>query len=209
MVQPEDAAIQLVMFDCDGVMFDTEDANRAYYNHILDHFGAPPLTDPQFDYVHMHTAQESVDHIFADPETRAAAQAFRLTLSYQPFLQYMRIEPDLKPLIDRIRPPRLTAVATNRSDTMGRVLETHGLRDYFDMVVTSLDVQHPKPHPESLVKILRHFDLPADRSLYIGDSPLDEMAARAAGVPFAAFRNPQLQARWHIDRLADVVQLPI
>jgi beta-phosphoglucomutase-like phosphatase (HAD superfamily) len=31
----------VVAFDCDGVLFDTEAANWAYYNHILGHFGRP------------------------------------------------------------------------------------------------------------------------------------------------------------------------
>ena len=32
----------------DGVLFDTEAANRAYYNHILEHFDKPAMTADQF-----------------------------------------------------------------------------------------------------------------------------------------------------------------
>ena len=37
------AALKLVIFDCDGVMFDSKNANRVYYNHMLEKFGHPPM----------------------------------------------------------------------------------------------------------------------------------------------------------------------
>ena len=45
--------IRAVVFDCDGVMFDTADANRIYYNRVLERFGKPPLNQEQFINVHM------------------------------------------------------------------------------------------------------------------------------------------------------------
>ncbi len=39
--------IEVVAFDCDGVMFDTINANMAYYNKILEHFGRPAMTPQQ------------------------------------------------------------------------------------------------------------------------------------------------------------------
>ena len=47
--------IKVVGFDCDGVLFDTKQANRAYYNRILNHFGKTAMTDEQFTFIHMHT----------------------------------------------------------------------------------------------------------------------------------------------------------
>ena len=56
--------ISAVIFDCDGVMFDSRQANINYYNHILAHFGLPPMPDEEVSFVHMNTADESVRHIF-------------------------------------------------------------------------------------------------------------------------------------------------
>jgi len=53
-----------VIFDCDGVMFDSRQANINFYNHLLAHFDLQPLTEDQVAYVHMHTADESVRLIF-------------------------------------------------------------------------------------------------------------------------------------------------
>jgi phosphoglycolate phosphatase len=201
------ARIQLVMFDCDGVMFDTKKANTSYYNEILRFLNKPFLTSEQFAFAHMHTADETLAYLLTDAGDLEKAQAFRKTMSYMPFIQDMIVEPYLKPLLKKLRPAMKTAVATNRSDTMNHVLVKHGLEACFDMVVTSLDVAHPKPHPESLFKILDHFALDPGQSIYIGDSKLDEMAARAAGVPFVAYGNPDLAADYHITSLRQIEPL--
>jgi len=65
--------IKVVVFDCDGVMFDTQEANMAYYNDILTHFGRPSMTCEQFSYSYMHTAEKSLDYLIADPEVRKNA----------------------------------------------------------------------------------------------------------------------------------------
>jgi HAD superfamily hydrolase (TIGR01509 family) len=193
-----------VVFDCDGVMFDTTKANTAYYNHILEHFGKPGMTPDQFAYTHMHTVDESLAHLFNDETERAAAFAFRSQMSYLPFLQFMKIEPDLISLLAFLRPEVRTAIATNRSDTMQRVLHSNGLTDAFDLVVTALDVVKPKPYPDQLNKILSYFKLKPEQAVYIGDSELDAAAAGAAGMPFAAFANRKLDAQYHISRLRQV-----
>ena len=192
---------EAVVFDCDGVMFDTTQANTAYYNQILKRFGKPEMTSDQFAYTHMHTVDESLAHLFEDDIERTEAMAFRTQMSYLPFLQFMKIEPDLVSLLAIIRPGVRTAIATNRTDTMQRVLQSHGLSEAFDLVVTALDVAKPKPHPEQLTKILSHFKLQPEQALYIGDSEVDASAAGAAGVPFAAYSNRKLKAQYYISRL--------
>jgi phosphoglycolate phosphatase len=199
--------IKIVAFDCDGVMFDTTESNTAYYNQILDHFGQPALTAEQFAYCHSHTADQAIANLFPDEEGFRAAQAYRNQMSYIPFLKYMEMEPYLKPLIQRLRPRYKTAIATNRSDTMDRVISEHGLDGYFDLIVCSNDVDHPKPHPDQLVKILEHFGIAPCDSLYVGDSDLDEIAAKAAGVPFVAYKNRSLSADFHIQSLKQIAEI--
>ena len=196
--------INVVAFDCDGVMFDTMKANMAYYNQILDHFGRPAMTTEQFAFSHMHTADQSIAYLFNDMESFEAAQAYRKNMSYLPFLKYMVIEPYLKPLLEKIRPRYKTAVATNRSDTMDSVLSEHGLEGHFDLIVSAADVDRPKPHPDPLIKILEHFIIDPHHSIYVGDSKLDEIAAKAAGRPFVAYKNRSLSADFHIQSLKEV-----
>ncbi|MFW6335253.1 MAG: HAD family hydrolase, partial [Desulfosalsimonas sp.] len=100
-----------------------------------------------------------------------------------------------------------TAVATNRSDTMNRVLEEHGLEHCFDLVVTALDVENPKPSPDQLIKITQHFGVSSGQVLYVGDSQVDQQAARAAGVILAACCNDSLEADYHIERLSEIKEI--
>jgi phosphoglycolate phosphatase len=125
-------------------------------------------------------------------------------MSYHAFIRHMVIEPHLKSLLAKLRPAFKTAIATNRTDTMDRVLEEHQLEGAFDLVVTALDVHHPKPHPEQLQVILNHFEITPDRMIYIGDSELDAQSARSAHVPFIAYRNAALPARRHIQSLRQI-----
>jgi phosphoglycolate phosphatase len=196
-----------VVFDCDGVMFDSRQANIHYYNHMLQHFGLPPMTSAVVDFVHSHTANESIQHIFEGTPYVKEALGYRWEVDYTPFIQDMIIEPGLKELLEWLKPRFGLAVATSRSTTIGEVLKTHGLTAFFDIVVSSLDVEHPKPHPESLFKILDFFQLEPNRLIYVGDSAVDEETARRAGVPLIAYKNKSLQADRHIEELAEIKEL--
>ncbi len=199
--------IKVVAFDCDGVMFDTDRSNQMYYNKILTQLGQPLLSRAQFDYVHMHTVDAALDFLFPEPGLRIEAEVLRKEMNYFALIPYMQIEPDLKPLLAQLRPRWKTAIATNRSDTMDRVLQEHGLEGCFDLVVSARDVPHPKPHPDPLLKILEHFQIPPQAMVYVGDSSLDEQAAAAAGIPFIAYNNPALSAQYHIRRLGEIIGL--
>jgi FMN phosphatase YigB (HAD superfamily) len=190
--------IKVVAFDCDGVLFDSEDANTAYYNHFLRHFGLPDMTPDQVRYAHMHTAKQVMAYLFPDKPLLDRANSIRGEVGYLPFIKHMRIEPYLKMLLKALKPKFKIAIATNRTNTMPHVLGAHGLEDQFDLVVTAGDVVNPKPDPEMLATILTFFNIRPDEALYVGDSQLDEQAARSAGIPFIAYDNRDLSAVAHI-----------
>jgi len=198
--------IKVVAFDCDGVMFDTTKSNMSYYNRILEHFNMPHMTADQFAYTHMHTVDSSLDCLFKNKELRKKADEVRKTLNYFSLIQYMEIEPGLKPLLEKLRPEYKTAIATNRSDTMDRVLLEHDLTGYFDLVISARDVDRPKPFPDPLLKIMNHFKVSPDKIIYIGDSEVDEQASLAAGIPFIAYNNPALTGI-HIKSLSEIEAL--
>ncbi|MFI9724652.1 HAD family hydrolase [Streptomyces sp. NPDC052396] len=55
------------------------------------------------------------------------------------------------------------------------------LSDLLEVVVTRQDAP-PKPAPDGLHLALRRLDVPPERAVFVGDSPTDMTAARAAGV---------------------------
>ncbi len=199
--------ISAVIFDCDGVMFDSRQANVNYYNSLLAHFNLGPMNKDEEAFVHMHTAGESVRHIFRRTPLVEEAQEFRREVDYSPFIKDMIMEPGLKELLRDLKPQFGLAVATNRSNTIGDVLELNGLKEFFDIVVSSLDVQNPKPHPESIFKILDRFQISPEQSVYVGDSPVDYETARASGVHFFSYKNKALEADYHVDYLMDIASL--
>jgi len=195
---------RLVIFDCDGVMFESRRANEAFYNHIRARFGLPPMSLEELDYVHMATSEESVNFIIPDERIRAEAQAYRLTVDYRPFARLMVMEPGLPDLLRFLKPEYYTAVSTNRSNTINPILEDFGLAPYFDLVVSCLDVSRPKPDPESINLILETLKIPASQALFIGDSEVDAATAQAAGVDLGAYRNSALPAKYHLEHLEQV-----
>jgi len=199
--------VSAIIFDCEGVMFDSRQANINFYNHLLAHFGLPPMAEHQVAFVHMHTADGSIRHIFQGTLYLKQALEYRMKMDYGPFINDMIMEPGLEDLLRLLKPGFGLAVATNRSNTIRKVLEWNGLDKYFDIVVSSLDVDNPKPHPEPLFKILDFFGIGPLESLYVGDSLVDYETARAAGVPFVAFKNKELNAAYHVDHLRDIADI--
>lgn len=199
--------VSAVIFDCDGVMFDSRQANINFYNHILSHFGLSPMNAEDEYFAHMHTAMETIRHLFKGSPLLEKAEGYRLRLDYTPFIKDMIIEPGLKELLRYLKPYYGLAVATNRSNTIKRVLEENKLDHYFDIVVSSLDVEMPKPHPEPIFRILSFFKIGPEECIYIGDSEVDLQACNAAGVKMAAYRNKDLNAELHIKGLMDIKKI--
>jgi phosphoglycolate phosphatase-like HAD superfamily hydrolase len=72
---------------------------------------------------------------------------------------------------------------------MKYIMERFGLWPYFDLVITILDVQKPKPHPESIEKIMETFRVERRETVFVGDSEIDKQTADSAGVRFVSYQN--------------------
>lgn len=198
-----------MILDCDGVMFDSREANKAYYNQILRELGLPPMDQEEVEFIHASTADEGVRYLlqrrgFHDMDRY---REVREGIDYLPFIPLMRPEPHLLELLQGVPLRVKKAISTNRTYTIGHVLDHFGLRGYFDLVVSALDVKNPKPHPEPLLKILEHFRSPPRGALFVGDTERDALASRRAGVPFVAYKNRSLDADYRVDDLLEVLDL--
>jgi phosphoglycolate phosphatase len=202
-------ATQVIIFDCDGVLFDSKEANIAFYNQILAQFHLHPMTREEIEYVHVSTAEGALRYLLARRDLNVLEEilSHRPHVDYTPFIRLMRMEPHLKELLGSLSPQVKRAVSTNRAHTITEVLRIHGLEDEFDLVISSLDVKNPKPHPESVLKILHHFSLSPTEALFIGDSVVDQEAAQGARVLFVAYKNSSLQADYYIDDLLAVNEI--
>ncbi len=197
----------LIIYDCDGVLIDSRQANHAYYNHILAHFGRPPLTPEQLDLVHAATAREAIGFLFRGAACLAQAQDYQRRLDNGPFLALINLSPHIREVLAQLHLSARLAVASNRGKSLVPVLQTLGLAGFFELMIGSSEVSRPKPHPECLRKILGHFRVGPEEALYIGDSEVDQLLAEAAGVALAAYKNPSLKARYHLRDHRELLQL--
>jgi pyrophosphatase PpaX len=82
----------------------------------------------------------------------------------------------------------VAVVTSKRRFSVVMALESFpGLGEVVDEWVTMEDTQEHKPRPEPLLKGLELLgDIPSEEAAYVGDSPFDVVAARAAGVTSVA-----------------------
>jgi phosphoglycolate phosphatase len=203
--------LKLIVFDCDGVLFDSRAANEAFYNDMLAAFSCPPMSREELDFVHMHNVVDSVQHIFRHyPRIeQGAVERYRAGIDYGRFLKYLNMEEGLVEFLEMARQRCRLAISTNRTNTMRSLLAAYRLTDYFDMVVTAADVKNPKPAPDALLAILAAFDCRPEEALFIGDSILDQHHAAGCEVPFIAFKNSELTADYHVNGFADLGNLAV
>jgi pyrophosphatase PpaX len=77
---------------------------------------------------------------------------------------------------------RLGVVSAKRGPTVQRVFDGAGIGTYFDVVVGSDATERHKPHPDPLLHALAQLRAQPEDAAYVGDSPFDMAAAKAAGV---------------------------
>ncbi len=197
--------IKAVIFDCDGVMFDTARANRAYYNELLNSFGKPPLNEEQFVNVHMMTVKGAIEYLFPEKENLRDVFLCMKDIGYHKFIKYMEMEKGLKELLINLKKRGyLRGIGTNRTNTMGKVLEDFGLESFFEIVVTAADVKKAKPAPDQLLLIMDKLNLEPSQILFVGDSDFDSQAAQNASVGFISFKNPELKADFSVDSMDEI-----
>ncbi len=181
--------IDAVIFDCDGVMFESKKANLAYYNRILGEFSYPHVSSDQTDLAHLcHTASSPVvlENLMRE-EDLSLALSFASTLDYREFIPHMNAEENLMEILDLISGRFPLAIATNRGKSVESILDHFNLRRYFSVVVTSHDVKQPKPAPDMLLLAAQKLKIKPENCLFIGDSELDKSAANDANTQFAGY----------------------
>jgi HAD superfamily hydrolase (TIGR01509 family) len=171
--------------------------------------GRTPLTEEELRYGHTHPVRDGIRHLFRHSPEKAR-QALEIFSRMDPGESAARLkpEPGLLPTLQSLKERGLLlAISTSRTTNMDHILERFALKPFFDLVVTSRDVAHPKPHPESVEKILRAFDLEKEEVLLVGDSETDRETALAAGIRFVAYKNRGMPADAYLDDHPGILDL--
>jgi HAD superfamily hydrolase (TIGR01509 family) len=177
--------IEAVVFDLDGLMFDTEALFYRVSSEVLASRGKRFTPEIMRAMIGRRAAEVAdvlrtlagvegpVEPIVAEVRAR-----FDETMD-----EAVHPTPGLFVLLDRLKQRGLPlAVATSSKHSYAdRLLTRHGLRDRFAFVLASEDVTRGKPDPQIYRLAADRFGVPATSVLVLEDSPAGVAAATAAG----------------------------
>jgi phosphoglycolate phosphatase len=123
---------------------------------------------------------------------RAKTSTFRkLDKLEMRWIKAAHVLPDVEETLSRLKKPGngtlKVVVLTNSGRAATRfAMETFKLRRHVDESFSRDDLPVMKPRPEGVRTVLDHFSLEREEVLYVGDSRVDIMAAKAAGIKVAS-----------------------
>ena len=102
--QNEDGRIRCVIYDCDGVLLDSLESNRRFYNYFRTTLGQPPLTEEELKFAHTHTAREALRFLFRNnPDLETKAQSLLSRVDPLETIAYLKLEPNVLPTLDALK----------------------------------------------------------------------------------------------------------
>lgn len=183
-----------VIFDCDGVLVDSVEANMLFYNTVRRKLGLPDLNEAQREYCQMSTAAQALEHI-TPMALRSQMQKVVREISYARDIEPMiTASENLVDLLKALKGKFRLGVHTNRTGPIDYMLNRLEMGGYFDPIMTVLYCE-PKPSPDGALKILDMWNLQAHEVLFIGDSMMDKQAADSAHIPFLSYRNDKIMEK--------------
>ena len=197
--------LDLVIFDADGVLFDSTESNTAYYNAIFKLIGEPPMNPAEERAgVFMSAPQVFELRAMGDPARIARMREVARTMDSTPFFDLLRPHPELRAFLLDLKLSYRLGLATNRSATIPAIIDYLGVADIFDAVASARDKVRPKPAPDIVQLCLTRIGVQPERAVYVGDSETDRIAAEAAGTHFIGVgeRAP------HFHQIASLGELP-
>ncbi|GIO32757.1 MULTISPECIES: pyrophosphatase PpaX [Paenibacillus] len=175
--------IDTVLFDLDGTIVDTNELIISSFMHVLEKHGLAPLTREEMIPKMGATLEQQLRHFSGLGDITALHKTYR---SYNDEHHDAMVElfPHVEEVVRELHGKgiRLGVVTTKNKPGTIRVLDMFGLQKYMDAVITLNDVEHPKPHPEPVLKAVQLLGSDPARTLMVGDSPMDIQSAKAAGV---------------------------
>lgn len=121
-------------------------------------------------------------------EDRAEQDRFVVRL----FEGHDQVHPAMAALLRELKPRYKLALLSNTHEREMDVwiATTHGLKDLFDVVVSSARVGLAKPEPAIYQLTLQQLDVAPSEALFIDDQLRNTAAAEALGIPSIVFESP-------------------
>lgn len=185
---PRPSHIECVLFDCDGVIVDSEPLAARRNLEIFHKLGAPVTYDDCLTLagssgIHDIPAlfrKYGVDHTFEDFDAVRLDRGRTAETYLDPGL---RVYPGLRELLTtlRARGVKLGLVSTTKSDRILVLLNRFHLASCFDAIVTGDMVTRRKPDPEPYQKAMSLLDVAPENVVVFEDSTVGIAAGKATG----------------------------
>ena len=187
---------QLIIFDCDGVLVDSEPISNRIMAEVLIENGLPATLEMCYEHFMGRTMSDCVS-ILASRFSHTVTADF-VDIVRQRTLDALRQEiapvPGIAETLDRISVPMCVA-SSGQLVKMRTTLERTGLLHHFeDCLFSAAGMARGKPHPDVFLHAAEAMGARPDACAVIEDSPVGVRAGVAAGMKvfgYAGLTDPQ------------------
>jgi HAD superfamily hydrolase (TIGR01509 family) len=190
-------AYDLVIFDCDGVLVDSEPLSNRILAERLTAIGLPTTTEDSIrDYMgrSWKTDQEIIEGKLGRPLPDGWVDAYHAAVIAAFATDLAPVE-GIAAAIDAIDVPRCVASSSAHA-RIRAALRATGLLERFDgRIFSATDVEHGKPAPDLFLHAARECGAAPERCLVVEDAPPGAQAGRRAGMDvlgYAGLTAPEL-----------------
>ncbi len=179
--------VRVFLFDLDGTLVDSKLDLAHAVNATLKHFGFPSLPDEEvFGYIGQGApmlVRRALGHTDDDALVERALPFF-LGYYREHMLDTTVPYPGVREALAQLHADgRVLTVLTNKPERFSReMLRGLGLGELFRLVYGGNSFERKKPDPIGVETILRETSVPKDQALMVGDSEIDVLTARNAGI---------------------------
>jgi HAD superfamily hydrolase (TIGR01509 family) len=176
--------IKGIIFDIDGTLANSVEMFYEAALEILHLAGAPPA--PKDRVYELMRLGAPLEKLFPPEYPDPAATLKRIVdeRMHKWMHRYHHETEAIPGSVELLHSLHTQGVLLGIATSSGRALpflDRWGVRHLFRGIVGREDVTNHKPHPEPILKCLDHLGLQAHEIMYIGDSPIDIQAGKAAG----------------------------
>jgi len=172
-----------ILFDLDGTLIDSTEAILESFDVALSAFGEVAFDEAAIKAEIGHPLDVMFRTLGVSEE-----KVWDYVAAYKAHYRIIACEKTV--LLPRAREAvalaaahaKLGVVTTKTAEYSREMLAYMGMMDYFEVLIGREDVTHPKPHPEPIYKALEAIDVSKSECWMVGDTPMDMLAAKAAGI---------------------------